>query len=101
MKRKFEIELHATVEIEIDDEATSDWDGLTILQRVDAPDAQVDGKRIWSDGATREDLLAILGHEVGINNRDCSRIDGFADFSDDAVRRLGWPDWHTERVQEI
>lgn len=86
-KRTVTVEVSTTLEIEIDDEQVSDWDGRTLLTRHENPE-------YVERGITLEQVLCGVAQYVGIDGRTLDRCDGFADFPEaTATSTALWPDW--------
>lgn len=97
-KRFYDVEITATVRLEVDDEITSEfYPGETILT------AHANRER-FIEGSTVETALTSLAVSLGIDGRDISRVDGWADFPDGAASSspyaVDW-DWTGAQVHEV
>jgi hypothetical protein len=94
MKRKYSVTLSIDVDIEIDDEVTSEaYPGETLMT------AHLNRDR-FTEGATFEDTLTSIAAYVGVDCRDLSRTDGWADFPDGAATAFANYPYHIEDVVE-
>lgn len=94
-KRTFDIELICNLTIEVDDEVTSEaYPGETVLT------AHANEQRFIA-GTERDDALMHAAITVGVEGRRLSMVDGWADFSDEAVRLVeGHPHWDLISARE-
>lgn len=89
--KRYEVEMSVTVTLEIDETASSEYyPGETVLNR----HANAEWQRNYYGDIGFDRSLMDLAVQVGIDRRPVSSIDGWADFPDEAVKALGFPDWH-------
>lgn len=95
--RSVSVEARATFEFQIDDEATSDWDGATILTVLEQ---RGKGNDVYTEEATLGSLLGHLGVQLCVEGRTMGNFDGWADFpADSATGNPFSVDWTIEDVQ--
>lgn len=82
MKRTVTVEAACHFDFEIDDEATSDWDGAKILEVLEKRGT---GNDVYTEDATLSGLLGHLGIQLSVENRRMGNIDGWADFLEEAA----------------
>lgn len=97
MKRTVSVTATATFDFEIDDEVKSEMDEATIptvLQK------RGKGNDFYTERATMKGLIGDLGIQLCVDNRPISRIDGWADFPDEAASGSHFAvNWDIEEVR--
>ena len=86
-KRRFEIEIKKTVEIELDD---------AVINAVDD-----EWRKQLYDLKTPEDIAAHIAYNMVINNAPLSMIEGWADQPDENAEIIGQDSWDAEVQFEI